>query len=140
MPEGAWSRPAPPRRWRWSRSRTPAASWPTCCRSRPRGGSPAEAGRAAASARGLTRRGRAVRVPPVAVVTLRSFVFLDQMQEQLAGFVGTIARGYLPVGGVAAYVIETAPGLVINRLTDIALKNTSVAPGLLVVERSFGLL
>jgi hypothetical protein len=76
----------------------------------------------------------------VAAITLRAYVFLDKMQDQLAGFVGTTARGYLPVGGVAAYFIETAPGLVINRLTDVALKATSVTPGLLVVERSFGLL
>jgi len=76
----------------------------------------------------------------VGAITLRAYVFLDKMQDQLAGFVGTTARGYLPVGGVAAYFIETAPGLVINRLTDIALKATSVTPGLLVVERSFGLL
>ena len=76
----------------------------------------------------------------MAAITLRAYVFLDKMQDQLAGFVGTTARGYLPVGGVAAYFIETAPGLVINRLTDVALKATSVTPGLLVVERSFGLL
>jgi len=76
----------------------------------------------------------------VADITLRSFVFLDNMQDQLAGFIGTTARGYLPVGGVAAYFIETAPGLIINRLTDVALKATSVAPGIMVVERSFGLL
>ncbi len=72
--------------------------------------------------------------------TLRAYVFLDKMQDQLAGFIGTTARGYLPVGGVAAYFIETAPGLIINRLTDVALKATSVTPGILVVERSFGLL
>ena len=76
----------------------------------------------------------------MAAITLRAYIFLDKMQDQLAGFVGTTARGYLPVGGVAAYFIETAPGLVINRLTDIALKATAVTPGLLVVERSFGLL
>jgi hypothetical protein len=76
----------------------------------------------------------------VAAITLRAYVFLDKMQDQLAGFIGTTARGYLPVGGVAAYFIETAPGLVINRLTDVALKATSVTPGILVVERSFGLL
>jgi len=76
----------------------------------------------------------------VAALTLRSFVFLDKMQDQLAGFIGTTARGYLPVGGVAAYFVETAPGLVINRLTDVALKATAVTPGILVVERSFGLL
>lgn len=76
----------------------------------------------------------------MAAITLRSYVFLDKMQDQLAGFIGTTARGYLPVGGVAAYFIETAPGLIINRLTDVALKATSVTPGILVVERSFGLL
>lgn len=73
-------------------------------------------------------------------ITLRSYVFLDKMQDQLAGFIGTTARGFLPVGGVAAYFIETAPGLVINRLTDAALKATAVTPGIMVVERSFGLL
>ena len=76
----------------------------------------------------------------MATLTLRSFVFLDNMQDQLAGFIGTTARGYLPVAGVAAYFIETAPGLIINRLTDVALKATAVAPGIMVVERSFGLL
>ncbi len=73
-------------------------------------------------------------------ITLRSYVFLDRMQDQLAGFIGTTARGFLPVGGVAAYFVETAPGLVINRLTDVALKATSATPGIMVVERSFGLL
>jgi hypothetical protein len=62
------------------------------------------------------------------------------MQDQLAGFIGTTARGFLPVGGVAAYFVETAPGLVINRLTDVALKATAATPGIMVVERSFGLL
>lgn len=73
-------------------------------------------------------------------VVLRSFVFLDRMQDQLAGFIGTTARGFLPVPGVAAYFVETSPGLVINRLTDVALKATSATPGIMVVERSFGLL
>lgn len=76
----------------------------------------------------------------MATITLRTYVFIDRMQDQLASFVGTTARGFLPVGGVAAMLIETAPGLVINRLTDVALKRTSVTPGLMVVERSFGLL
>ena len=79
-------------------------------------------------------------VSRVAAITLRTYIFLDKMQDQLAGFIGTTARGFLPVGGVAAMFIETAPGLVINRLTDIALKRTSTTPGLMVVERSFGLL
>jgi hypothetical protein len=73
-------------------------------------------------------------------LVLRSFVFLDSMQDQLAGFIGTTARGFLPVPGVAACFVETSPGLVINRLTDVALKATSATPGIMVVERSFGLL
>ncbi len=73
-------------------------------------------------------------------ITLRSYVFLDRMQDQLAGFIGTTARGFLPVPGVAACFVETSPGLVINRLTDVALKATAVTPGIMVVERSFGLL
>jgi hypothetical protein len=36
--------------------------------------------------------------------------------------------------------MEIAPGIEINRLTDIALKATGVTPGLQVVERSFGML
>jgi hypothetical protein len=88
----------------------------------------------------LTGPADADKVGRVAAITLRSYVFLDQMQDQLAGFIGTTARGFLPVGGVAAMFIETAPGLVINRLTDVALKATSTTPGIMVVERSFGLL
>src|SRR5262245_10949927 len=73
-------------------------------------------------------------------ITLRSYVFLDKLQDQLAGFIGTTARGFLPVGGVAAMFVETAPGLIINRITDVALKATACTPGIMVVERSFGLL
>ncbi len=73
-------------------------------------------------------------------VTLRTYVFVDNLQPQLAGFIGTTARGYLPVAGVASMLVETAPGMVINRLTDVALKETRVTPAIMVVERAFGLL
>ena len=76
----------------------------------------------------------------MADVTLRTYVFLDSLQPQLAAFIGTTARGFLPVAGDASMFIETAPGLVINRITDVALKATSVTPGIMVVERAFGLL
>ena len=76
----------------------------------------------------------------MADVTLRSYVFLDDLQPQLAAFIGTTARGFLPVAGVASLFVETAPGLVINRLMDVALKATSCTPAIMVVERSFGLL
>jgi len=73
-------------------------------------------------------------------VTLRCYVFLDSLQPQLAAFIGTTARGFLPVAGDAAMFIETAPGLIINRITDVALKATQCTPAIMVVERAFGLL
>ncbi len=76
----------------------------------------------------------------MADVTLRTYVFLDSLQPQLAAFIGTTARGFLPVAGDAAMFIETAPGLIINRITDVALKATQCTPAIMVVERAFGLL
>ena len=73
-------------------------------------------------------------------VDLRSFVFIDRMQPQFASFVATVARGYLPVAGQAALYVEIAPGIAINRITDLALKNNEVRPGMQIVERAFGLL
>src|SRR5580765_1340877 len=76
----------------------------------------------------------------MANVTLRTYVFLDSLQPQLAAFIGTTARGFLPVAGDASMFIETAPGLIINRITDVALKATACTPAIMVVERAFGLL
>ena len=73
-------------------------------------------------------------------VTLRGYVFLDSLQPQLAAFVGTTCRGFLPLAGQASLFVETAPGMIINRVTDVALKATRVAPAVQVVERAFGLL
>ena len=73
-------------------------------------------------------------------VDLRSYVFLDSLQPQLAAFTGTTCRGFLPLAGQASLWVETAPGMVINSVTDVALKATSVAPAVQVVERAFGLL
>jgi hypothetical protein len=73
-------------------------------------------------------------------VTLRGYVFLDSLQPQLAAFTGTTCRGFLPLAGQASLWVETAPGMIINRVTDVALKATSVAPAVQVVERAFGLL
>jgi hypothetical protein len=71
---------------------------------------------------------------------LRGYAFLDALQPQLAAFIGTTARGFLPVAGQSSLWIETAPGMVINRALDVALKATKVAPAVQVVERAFGLL
>ena len=73
-------------------------------------------------------------------VDLRTYVFLDSLQLQNASFIATVSKGYYPVGHQACCVIEIAPGIEINRLTDIALKATNVTPGLQIVERAYGLL
>ena len=73
-------------------------------------------------------------------VKLRGLVFIDSLQPQLAAFTGTTCRGFLPLAGQASLWVETAPGMIINRVTDVALKATSVAPAVQVVERAFGLL
>ncbi|MSR74738.1 MAG: BMC domain-containing protein [Planctomycetes bacterium] len=73
-------------------------------------------------------------------IELRAYTFLDCMQPAVAAYIGTTARGFLPVQGQASLFVEVAPGIAINRLTDIALKNHDVRPGLQVVERAFGLL
>lgn len=76
----------------------------------------------------------------MANVSLRTYTFLDSLQPQLATFIGKTARGFLPVPGQASLFIEIAPGIAINRVTDVALKATRVQPALQVVERAYGLL
>ena len=73
-------------------------------------------------------------------VDLRSYVFLDSLQPQHAAFLGTVARGFLPLPYDASLWIEISPGIEINRITDIALKSTRVRPGMQIVERRYGLL
>lgn len=73
-------------------------------------------------------------------VDLRTYVFLDSMQPQYASFIATIAQGFLPTQGMAALYVEIAPGIEINRITDIALKSNRVVPGMQIVERQFGML
>ncbi len=73
-------------------------------------------------------------------IELRSYAFLDSLQPQYAAFMGTTAQGFLPLAGEAVLFVEVAPGIEINRLTDVALKATSVKPGMQIIERVFGLL
>lgn len=71
---------------------------------------------------------------------LRTYSFLDILQPQYAAFVATTGKGYLPVERQASLYVEVAPGIEINRLTDVALKATGVQPAIQVVERAYGLL
>lgn len=73
-------------------------------------------------------------------VELRTYSFLDNLQPQYAAFLGTTAQGFLPLAGDASLYVEIAPGIEINRITDIALKSTRVRPGMQIVERYYGML
>jgi len=74
------------------------------------------------------------------MAALRSYIFIDQLQPKTMCYLGTFCRGFLPRANMAALVIEVAPGLDIEALTDIAVKTVDVKPGILVVERQFGYL
>lgn len=71
---------------------------------------------------------------------LRSCIFIDKLQPQTMCYLGTFVRGSLPRTDMAAQIIEIAPGLDIEPLTDVALKHAEVKAGMLVVERQFGYL
>ncbi|MSP91217.1 MAG: hypothetical protein EXR79_05380 [Myxococcales bacterium] len=73
-------------------------------------------------------------------IELRTFTFIDQLQPQTASFIATVARGFLPLEGQAALLVEVAPGMGINRVADTLLKATQVMPGMMIVERAFGML
>jgi len=73
-------------------------------------------------------------------IDLRTFTYIDVLQPQVASFLATVAQGYLPIEEQAALFVEIQPGIAINRITDVALKRAEVTPGMMIVERAFGVL
>ncbi|MCT1689774.1 hypothetical protein M3B11_02170 [Brevibacterium sp. p3-SID960] len=74
---------------------------------------------------------------------LRVYLPVEDLQPQFAAYLGTPtrARGYPPFAGDHALIIEVAPALAIERVIDLALRKVpSVEPGILFVERQFGVL
>ena len=71
---------------------------------------------------------------------LRSYIFLDSLQPQVASFFATVSQGFLPIAGQASLFVEISPGIEINRVTDIALKSNKVTPGMQIIERLYGML
>jgi hypothetical protein len=79
--------------------------------------------------------------PPVP--ELRVHLLVQDLQRQFAAYLGTPtrARGYPPMEGEHALIVEVAPALAIERVTDLALRAVpTVEPGILFVERQFGVL
>src|SRR5438477_11588027 len=71
---------------------------------------------------------------------LRSYIFLDSLQPQVASFFATVSGGFLPIAGQASLFVEISPGMEINRVTDVALKSNKVTPGMQIIERLYGML
>lgn len=74
---------------------------------------------------------------------LRVHLMIRDLQPQFAATMAipTRARGYPPLAGQHALIIEVAPALMIERVLDLALKqDPDLEPGILFVERQFGVL
>jgi hypothetical protein len=74
---------------------------------------------------------------------LRVYLLVRDLQPQFAAYLGTPtrARGYPPFAGQHALIVEVAPALAIERVTDLALRAVpGIEPGILFVERQFGVL
>ena len=72
------------------------------------------------------------------MISLRTYVYIDALQPQLAAYMATVSQGFLPVPGDACLWVEVSPGMAVHRLTDIALKATRVHLAQQVVERAYG--
>lgn len=73
-------------------------------------------------------------------IDLRSYVYIDNLQPQHAAYLGTEAQGFLPLPGDSSLWIEISPGIEVNRLMDVALKSAVVRPGVLMIERLYGVM
>jgi hypothetical protein len=76
-------------------------------------------------------------------VQLRVYLPIPNLGRQFAAYLGTPtrARGYPPTEGQHALIVEVAPALAIERVTDLALRSVpEIEPGILYVERQFGVL
>ena len=74
---------------------------------------------------------------------LRVYIQIDDLQPQLAAYLGSPirGRGYPAVEGHNSIIIEVAPALAIHQVVNLALKKSpDLEPGLLFVERQFGIL
>ena len=82
-----------------------------------------------------------------AATELRVYLEVHDLQRQFAAYLGTPtrARGYPPYEGDHALIVEVAPALAIERVIDLALRSvpdgeSGIEPGILYVERQFGVL
>lgn len=73
----------------------------------------------------------------------RVYLLVEDLQRQFAAYLATPtrARGYPPYEGQHALIVEVSPALAIERVIDLALRAVpGIEPGILYVERQFGVL
>lgn len=81
--------------------------------------------------------------PGQAGTQLRVCLTLTKLQRQFAAWMSSPvgARGYVPMEGTNALLVEVAPGMAIQRIIDTALRSEpDLVPGMLAVERQFGVM
>src|SRR5207247_8704704 len=84
----------------------------------------------ASSSRSTSSRARIPNSPGISRSTvtkaaeLRVYLLVRDLQPQFAAYLGTPtrARGYPPFAGQHALIVEVAPALAIERVTDLALR------------------
>lgn len=100
-----------------------------------------DSGAAATQAR--PHAGRTRETPDRSTTQLRVYLRIEGLQRQFAAYMATPtrARGYPPKAGDHSLIVEVAPALAIQGVLDAALKAApEVEPGLLYVERQYGIL
>jgi len=71
-------------------------------------------------------------------VKLKTYVYIDSLQPQLAEYMASVSQGFPPVPGDSCLWVEVRPGMAVHRVTDIALKATQVKLTQQIVERAYG--
>lgn len=85
----------------------------------------------------------AAALPAEIRTQIRVYLLVEDLQQQFAAYLGTPtrARGYPPYAGEHALIVEVSPALAIERVIDLALREVpGIQPGILYVERQFGVL
>ena len=72
------------------------------------------------------------------MIDLRTLIHIDRLQPFTTSMIATGSRGFMPLEDQACLIVEVAPGISINIVTDIVLKQTDVVPGAQIVERAYG--
>jgi len=72
------------------------------------------------------------------MVKLKTYVYIDSLQPQLAEYMASVSQGFPPVPGDACLWVEVSPGMAIHRVTDVALKASQVKLTQQIVERAYG--